>query len=112
MESIEDINQKRGIAREKYEVAREAARRMNKKARIREAQNEEKTVIDDSVLRVVLKGITVSLILADVYGSVEAIEGALGALPSHEVRCEILSTGVGAVTESDIEYAKATGGFD
>jgi hypothetical protein len=57
LESIEDINQKRGMAREKYEIAREETRRMNRKSRKREAQNEEKTVVDDTVLRIVLKGI-------------------------------------------------------
>ncbi|KAJ1567781.1 hypothetical protein HK405_004777, partial [Cladochytrium tenue] len=52
------------------------------------------------VLPVILKG--------DVHGSVEALTDALAGLPSHEVQVKVVSSGVGAVTDSDVELAEAT----
>ena len=56
-------------------------------------------------LAVVVKG--------DVQGSVEAITGSLTKLTedSHEVMLRVLHSGVGAVNESDVTLAKASGGF-
>ncbi|MCF3936299.1 translation initiation factor IF-2 [Acuticoccus sp. M5D2P5] len=51
---------------------------------------------------IVLKG--------DVQGSVEAITGALEKLNTDEVAARILHHGVGAITESDVTLAAATGG--
>ena len=51
---------------------------------------------------IVLKG--------DVQGSVEAIVGALDKLNTDEVAARILHQGVGAITESDVTLAAATGG--
>lgn len=51
---------------------------------------------------IVLKG--------DVQGSVEAIVGALEKLNTDEVAARILHQGVGAITESDVTLAAATGG--
>ncbi|MEM9220849.1 MAG: translation initiation factor IF-2 [Pseudomonadota bacterium] len=51
---------------------------------------------------IVLKG--------DVQGSVEAITGALEKLNTDEVSARILHQGVGAITESDVTLASATGG--
>ena len=48
---------------------------------------------------------------ADVQGSVEAIVGALTRLGSDEVRVEILHSGVGGISESDVTLAHASGGF-
>ncbi len=52
-------------------------------------------------LAVVIKG--------DVQGSVEAIAGSISKFNNEEVAVKILHTGVGAVSESDITLAKATG---
>jgi translation initiation factor IF-2 len=52
-------------------------------------------------LAVVIKG--------DVQGSVEAIAGSVSKFNNEEVAVKILHTGVGAVSESDITLAKATG---
>lgn len=41
----------------------------------------------------------------------EAIEGVINELPNHEVYCNIISSGVGAVTESDVEFARVTNGM-
>ena len=48
---------------------------------------------------------------ADVQGSVEAIVGALTKLGSDEVRVDILHSGVGGISESDVTLAHASGGF-
>ncbi len=50
------------------------------------------------------------LIKADVQGSVEAIHGALTKLNTDEVAAQILQAGVGAITESDVILAQASGG--
>ncbi len=50
------------------------------------------------------------LIKADVQGSVEAIQGALEKLGTDEVAVQVLQAGVGAVTESDVILAHASGG--
>ncbi|WP_075219283.1 translation initiation factor IF-2 [Acuticoccus yangtzensis] len=48
---------------------------------------------------------------ADVQGSAEAINGALEKLNTDEVAARILHQGVGAITESDVTLAAATGGI-
>ena len=53
-----------------------------------------------SVLNVLLK--------ADVQGSMEALKDSLMALANEEVKIEIISTGIGAITESDISLASAS----
>lgn len=55
---------------------------------------------DTNVLNIVLK--------ADVQGSVEAIADALVKLSTDEVKVEIISTGVGGITESDVHLAIAS----
>jgi translation initiation factor IF-2 len=47
---------------------------------------------------------------ADVHGSVEAIQGALNKLGTDEVAAQVLQSGVGAITESDVILAQASGG--
>jgi len=55
---------------------------------------------DQKVLRIVLK--------ADVHGSTEALAQALEKLSTQKVRVKIIHKGVGAVTESDVNLAKAS----
>ena len=47
---------------------------------------------------------------ADVQGSVEAIQGALAKIGTDEVGVQVLQSGVGAITESDVILAQASGG--
>jgi translation initiation factor IF-2 len=47
---------------------------------------------------------------ADVQGSVEAIQGALHKIGTDEVGVQVLQSGVGAITESDVILAHASGG--
>ncbi len=54
-----------------------------------------------SAATVILKG--------DVHGSVEAISAALKKLETDEVKCDILHSGVGGITESDVALGAASG---
>ncbi|MEW9853748.1 translation initiation factor IF-2 [Novosphingobium sp. M1R2S20] len=49
------------------------------------------------------------VVKADVQGSVEAINQALHALSNDEIKVRVLSSGVGAITESDVTLAAASG---
>jgi len=49
------------------------------------------------------------LIKADVQGSAEAIVQALGKIGNDEVRVRILNSGVGAITDTDVGLAEASG---
>ena len=53
------------------------------------------------------------IIKADVHGSVEAIAGSLSKMveDNTEVAVRVLHTGVGAITESDVTLARASGAF-
>jgi len=48
------------------------------------------------------------VIKGDVQGSIEAIAGALDKLGTDEVRCRIVHSGAGGITESDISLAEAS----
>ncbi len=50
------------------------------------------------------------IIKADVQGSVEALRGSLSQLTNKQVRVTVIHGGVGAVTESDVEFARASEG--
>lgn len=49
------------------------------------------------------------VVKADVAGSVEAVANALAAIGNDEVYARVLQSGVGAVGQSDVEYASAAG---
>jgi translation initiation factor IF-2 len=62
------------------------------------------TLLQNNVLKefpLVIKG--------DVQGSIEAINGALDKLGTDEVRARIVHSGAGAITESDVSLAEASG---
>lgn len=48
------------------------------------------------------------LLKGDVQGSVEALVESLGKIPSEEVKIRIISSGVGGISESDVELALAS----
>ena len=48
------------------------------------------------------------VVKADVHGSAEAIVGAMGNLSTEEVAVQVLHSGVGGITESDVTLAKAS----
>ena len=49
------------------------------------------------------------VIKCDVRGSLEALQGALGDLATQEVKVNIVSSGVGAINESDVNLAMTSG---
>jgi translation initiation factor IF-2 len=49
------------------------------------------------------------VIKADVQGSAEAIVNALNKISNDEIKVKVLHSGVGAITESDVSLAQATG---
>ena len=51
------------------------------------------------------------IIKADVQGSYEALAGSLKKLSNDEVKVEVLHSGVGGITESDVNLAIASGAF-
>ena len=67
----------------------------------------------ENVMNQMQEGETISLnllIKADVQGSAEALAAALGRLTKDEVKVNVISSGVGGITESDINLAMAAGG--
>lgn len=64
---------------------------------------ENMTAAEVKVLNVVLK--------ADMQGSVEAIADALIKLSNDEVKVEVIASGVGGITESDVHLALASNGL-
>jgi translation initiation factor IF-2 len=48
------------------------------------------------------------VVKADVHGSAEAIVGAMGNISTEEVAVQVLHSGVGGITESDVTLAKAS----
>lgn len=57
-------------------------------------------------------GVTLNILIkADVQGSVEALKHALGELGNAEVRVNVLSSGIGGLSESDINLAMASKAF-
>ena len=90
--------------------AREVAQlRQTKKRDIKLAQRQ--AVKLDDVFSQMVEGAmeTVQLLIkADVHGSAEAIREALGQLSTSDVKVRITHSGVGAITESDIQLAAAS----
>ena len=85
--------------------------RARKRRETRHATSSRQTL--DQLLKTRQDGETKYLPLvvkADVQGSVEAIHGALTKLNTDEVAAQILQGGVGAITESDVILAHASGG--
>lgn len=84
--------------------------------RLRKAKDSKvtasKTSLEELFMRAAKDGSIKELpiiIKADVHGSIEAIIGSLNKIVSNEVKTKILHTAVGAISESDISLAKATG---
>ncbi len=51
------------------------------------------------------------ILKADVQGSLEALQGSLEKIPSDKVKIKTLHTGVGGITESDVNLAQASNGI-
>ena len=87
-----------------------AAKRQEKKRR--EEQDAARRLTLDDVYRQIKEGQMKELNLivkADVQGSVEALEKALSGIQHGEVKVKVIHGGVGAVSESDVMLASASG---
>jgi translation initiation factor IF-2 len=92
--------------------AREIADYRQRKARERQAAVGTRTTLDQLLAQAKtgtdLKELPL-VVKADVQGSTEAIVQALEKLGNEEVRVRLLHSGVGAITESDVTLAEASG---
>ncbi|GAA0553062.1 hypothetical protein GCM10008941_36290 [Rhizomicrobium palustre] len=84
--------------------------RARKRREARQASNSRLTL--DQLLKTRAAGekkLLPLVIKADVQGSAEAIQGALAKLGTDEVGAQVLQSGVGGITESDVILAHASG---
>jgi translation initiation factor IF-2 len=92
------------------ESARELAARRRERRRSLELTNQGSVSLQELFARL-KEGEQKELrliIKADVQGSVEALRDSLTALATQKVKVNVISGGVGAVVESDVEFAKAS----
>jgi len=99
---VEDATSSREIAQRRQRLDREAKSRRTSRAAVslEDFMSQAAAGLVQS-LRLVIK--------ADQGGPAEALADALGQLSTSEVRVEVIHRGVGAITESDIQLAKASG---
>ncbi|MEO6209218.1 MAG: translation initiation factor IF-2 [Gemmatimonadaceae bacterium] len=99
---VEDATSSREIAQRRQRLDREAKSRRTSRAAVslEDFMSQAAAGLVQS-LRLVIK--------ADQGGPAEALADSLGQLSTSEVRVEIIHRGVGAITESDIQLAKASG---
>ncbi len=95
------------------EVAEYRARKKRERASAAMSTNRQGKTFEDILAAAKVAGekkILPVLIKGDVHGSVEAIIGSLSKLTeeSNEIGIQVLHSGVGAITESDITLAKAS----
>ncbi len=99
---VEDATASREIAQRRQRLDREAkSRRTSKGVTSLEDFMTQSAAGQKRALRLVIK--------ADQGGPAEALADALGQLSNQEVQVEVIHRGVGAVTESDVLLAKASG---
>lgn len=95
---------------EDEKMARQIGERRSSKRRESELRASARVSLDDLFNRIQegeIKDINV-IIKADVQGSVEALRGSLEKIDVQGVRVNIIHTGVGAITESDVILATAS----
>ena len=99
---VEDASASREIAQRRQRLDREAkSRRTTRGGVTLEDFMAQAAAGETRSLRILIK--------ADQGGPAEALADALGQLSTSEVRVEVIHRGVGAITESDILLAKASG---
>src|SRR5881409_2215587 len=99
---VEDATSAREVAQRRERLDREAkSRRTNRGGVTLEDFMAQSTAGDVRSLRILIK--------ADQGGPAEALADALGQLGTSEVKVEVVHRGVGAITESDILLARASG---
>ncbi len=96
-----DASEAREIAQKRQRLEREAQHRRTGRVRTLEDFMAEHAEGGVAALRVIIK--------ADQGGPAEALADALARLSTAEVKVEVVHRGVGAITESDVLLAKASG---
>jgi translation initiation factor IF-2 len=104
---VSAINEKRRLEREKREHELEAAKEALESGKVLPVKPVDRPELEASedgpkTLRLIIK--------ADVSGSAEAVAGALEGIGNDKATTKIIQYGVGNVTESDINMAKAANG--
>lgn len=99
--SVADAVEAREIAQKRQRLEREAQNRRSQKGTSLEEFSRALKEGEVSSLRIIIK--------ADQGGPAEALADALAQLGTAEVRVDVVHRGVGAITESDILLAKASG---
>jgi translation initiation factor IF-2 len=98
---VTDANEARDIAQKRQRLEREAQNRRSARGGTLEDFSRALKEGEVSTLRIIIK--------ADQGGPAEALADALAQLSTSEVRVDVVHRGVGAITESDILLAKASG---
>jgi translation initiation factor IF-2 len=98
---VTDAVEAREIAQKRQRLEREAQNRRSQKGTSLEDFSRALKEGEVSTLRIIIK--------ADQGGPAEALADALAQLSTGEVRVDVVHRGVGAITESDILLAKASG---
>src|SRR5881396_3730750 len=96
-----DTNEARDIAQKRQRLERESTLRRSGRAKTLEDFMAERVEGGVAVLRIIIK--------ADQGGPAEALADALAQLSTAEVKVEVVHRGVGAITESDVLLARASG---
>src|SRR5437870_2761885 len=96
-----DAAQARDIAQKRQRLEREAQHRRTGRVKTLEDFMAERVEGGAAALRLIIK--------ADQGGPAEALADALAQLSTAEVKVEVVHRGVGAITESDVLLAKASG---
>src|SRR5690348_8560768 len=98
---VTDANEAREIAQKRQRLEREAQNRRSQKGTSLEDFSRALKEGGVAALRIIIK--------ADQGGPAEALADALAQLSTNEVRVDVVHRGVGAISESDVLLAKASG---
>src|SRR3989449_986529 len=98
---MEDYTAARDIGQKRQRLEREAQHRRSGRVKTLEDFMAERAAGGAALLRIIIK--------ADQGGPAEALADALALLSTPEVKVEVVHRGVGAITESDVLLAKASG---
>jgi translation initiation factor IF-2 len=99
--AMADASEARDIAQKRQRLEREAQHRRSGRVKTLEDFMAERAEGGAASLRIIIK--------ADQGGPAEALADALAQLSTTEVKVEVVHRGVGAITESDVLLAKASG---
>ena len=90
--------------------AKAYAQKRHEYDRHKELSHSKKSTLEDMTSMIAegkLKSLKIVL-KADVHGSLEALKSSLMELRNEEVKVDVISTGVGGITENDVELASAS----